>query len=126
MLDQLPAKKEAGLYLPGDIIQHVDLCQNADRATVIHNDQGITSCEGRHGFFESRLGREDRACILHQVIDGFIVAVFVLFEHVIEQINFLDQADQFTVPANHGHLRNTMLMHHCYHFADRIAERGGV
>jgi 3-deoxy-D-manno-octulosonate 8-phosphate phosphatase KdsC-like HAD superfamily phosphatase len=92
---------------------------------VFDNKQGKTRREGRHGFVQRGLRREDCIRVLNQRVDLFIVAVIVIFEHVIEQIHFLDKTNERAIFADNWHLRDGVLVHHRYHLANRVTDRRG-
>jgi hypothetical protein len=112
--------------LSGHKIQHVDFGQNAGRFAVLNNDQGVAFGKGGHGVVERGFGRVNSAGILHQAVNGLVLAVFVAIEQVIEQIYFVQRANQRTVRADDGHLRNGVLAHDRHHLAGGIAQAGSM
>ena len=60
--------------------------------------------------------------MLHERVDGLFMAVVMFFQHVIQQIDLLEHAHQFSALAHHGDLGDTVLVHHRHHFADGITQ----
>ena len=110
------------LYLPSHVIEYVDLGQDSHRLAVLHDDQCISGCQRWHGFLKRNIPREDGACGLDKAVNRFFRAVIVLLEHMIEQVNFLEQANQLTARTHDRHLRDSVLVHHRYHVAHGVAQ----